>query len=70
MKAPSKDISASLRSQKVAGRSPVTPQRTSLKPASAISMTVPGDGGVEAPPHRDMQDRSASRYADAAGTLK
>jgi hypothetical protein len=70
MKAPSKNISASLRGQKEAGRSPIAPQKGSLKSANAVSMIVPGEGSVEAPPHKDMQNRSAAAYADAAGVVK
>ena len=65
MKPVSKNVSESLRGQKEAGREPHTPVVSGLK--KGVSMTVPGEGGVEAPPGTDrgMQDRSAARSADA-----
>lgn len=68
MKAPSKNVSASLRGQSPAGRSPeavsVTEQRS-----GGPTMIVPGDGKVEAPPGRGneqagMAERSAQKHVE------
>ncbi len=74
MKAPSPNISASLRSQSEGGRTPSEPKFGRLKPAVSVSMTVPGQGGIEAPPGHDsrqgVDDRSARSYANVAGIVK
>ena len=66
IKSPSKNVSASLRSQKEAGRAPINPSVSGMK--KGVSMTVPGEGGVEEPAGagRGAQaGRSAAVYADA-----
>lgn len=63
MKPVSKNISASLRGQREAGRSAISP--TVSGTTKGVSMTVPGEGGSECPPGAQMQDRSAAKYADA-----
>lgn len=68
MKSPSKNISASLRGQSPAGRSPISVSVSKVQSASSISGIVPGEMDVEAPPGKQMQDRSASKYADAMGS--
>lgn len=60
-KAPSQNISESLRGQSVAGRSPVVPSTSGMK--RGVSMTIPGDGAVEMPPGR-VHERSVSKYTE------
>lgn len=61
MKAPSKNVSASLRGQRIAGRGQESISVT--KQSGRPSMTVPGEGGVERPPGA-MHERSAAKYTD------
>ncbi len=60
MKKPSKNISASLRGQKVSGRGGEDVQVSGMRDAKP-SMTIPGEGGVEAPPG-GRHDRSAAHF--------
>jgi hypothetical protein len=62
MKAVSKNISASLRGQSSGGRA--APAIKTGKPGGKLSMTVPGEGGIEAAPG-PVNERSAVHYADA-----
>jgi hypothetical protein len=69
MKSPSKNVSASLHSQKEAGRSAIKPTVSGLK--KGVSMTVPGEGGVEKPAgagRGSQAGRSAAVYADAVSS--
>lgn len=67
MKAPSKDISASLRGQKPGGRSSESVEVSGVQ--AGESMTVPGTGSVSKPPGM-QHERSAAAYADPAGKVK
>jgi hypothetical protein len=62
MKTPSKNVSASLRGQKVAGRG-AEKVTVSAMSDSKPSMTVPGEGGVEMPVGT-RHERSAAEYTD------
>lgn len=63
MKAPSKNVSKSLRGQNSPGRGPEQVQVD--QGMSKPSMTVPGDGGVEAAPGTAHQgERSAEKYTE------
>jgi len=61
MKAPSKDITGSLRGQRIPGRSPETIETSAVK--GKPSMTVPGTGGVEDEPAA-RHERSAANYVE------
>lgn len=70
MKAPSKNISASLRGQSPSARGSETPTVGRQK-RYGPSMTVPGEGGTEKAPGTQAggrQGRSADVFADAAGS--
>lgn len=67
MKAPSRNISSSLRGQSPGGRSGEPVEVSGLK--AGVSMTVPGEGSVEEPPGM-MHERSAAHYAGPAGKVK
>ena len=58
-KAPSKNVSASLRGQRVPGRAPLQVSTSEMK--RGVTMTVPGEGGVEEPAGV-MHDRSVAKY--------
>lgn len=66
MKRPSKNVSKSLRGQRQAGLSAISPEVGSLK-RGGVSMTVPGEGMTETPPGKDQQNRSAAKYAEPMG---
>lgn len=72
MKAPSKNVSKSLRGQNPPGLTGGNNIEVSgLKKGS--SMTVPGEGGVEAAPGQQTngrQERSASNYAEPCNRVK
>lgn len=70
MKAPSRNISASLRSQSPGGRGPAPVEIGRLK-ACRPSMTAPGEGRTSKPPGGPMgggrDERSAANFADVLG---
>ena len=71
MRAPSKNISNSLRGQSPPGRGAEMVSQSRPK-SYGPSMTIPGEGGVEMAPGTGMrndgrQERSASKFAGAAG---
>jgi hypothetical protein len=69
MKPVPKNVSKSLSGEKEAGRSAVMPVVEGMK--KGVSMTVPGEGGVEQPPgtgRGNQQPRSAAGYANAIST--
>lgn len=69
MKAPSKNISASLRGQNPVARAPETVEVSAQK--AGVSMTTPGDGSVEAAPGMARGgDRSAAKYAEPMSRVK
>lgn len=64
MKAPSKNISASLRAQNSKAGGPDTPSVTQQR-GGGPTMTVPGEGKVEQAPGKVRHgDRCAGNYAD------
>jgi hypothetical protein len=65
MKAPSKNVSSSLRSQRAPGRAQENIGTSRL--TSGGSMTVPGEGGVERPPGRTHVNE-ACYFADPLGS--
>ena len=65
MKAPSKNMSTSLRGQRAPGRTPSSVEVSALRPFSP-SMIAPGEGGVSNPPGA-VHPSSTKKYADAAG---
>lgn len=67
MKAPSKNVTASLKSQETSGRGDYSPQRSGL--GGGITMTVPGEGGTSTPPGAERMERSAAKAADAMGGI-
>lgn len=68
MKAPSKNVSASLRGQKPGSKGP-EPVVVSAMSGKLASMTVPGEGSVETPPGM-RHERSAANYADPMNRVK
>ena len=66
MKSPSKNISASLRSQRPAGREDHTPSVSKMK--GRPSLTVPGTADVQQAPGASGSVRSANRFANALGS--
>lgn len=66
MKAPSKNIGASLRGQRVGGRAGEAVQVSGMKRASAASMTIPGEGGICNPPG-SVDSASVKKFADPVG---
>ena len=68
MKAPSKNISTSLSSQRSPGRGPIEVSQSGLRPA-VPSMTVPGEGRVSQAPGANQKnprlERSAANFANA-----
>lgn len=64
MKPASKNMSASIRGQRVPGReeTPISVEGLKQGPGSRI---IPGESGVERPP--GTRERSAARFADANG---
>lgn len=67
MKAPSKNISASLKGQRAGGRGPEPVNVSGTK--SGVSMTVPGDGSVAEPPGA-MHENSAAHFAAPCDRVK
>lgn len=67
MRAPSKNITESLKSQMAgkSGRGTFAPAREEM--GGTPSMTVPGDGQVQTAPGAHHSDRSAVAAADAMG---
>lgn len=63
MKTPSRNVSASLRGQN-SGPGRDAPSIKVGRPRGHLSMTVPGEGCVEAPPG-PVNPRSAVHYGDA-----
>lgn len=64
MRAPSKNMSASLRSQSPAGNKPVHPEVTKQRmPRQGV---IPGESGTENPPGME-NPRSTKPYARAVG---
>lgn len=66
MKAPAKNISASLKGQRSGGRGGEAPTVGRQKRMSARDMTVPGEGGVSNPPGA-VPERSSKAFAGAVG---
>ncbi len=69
MKPVSKNVSESLRASKEAGRGAIDPMVENMK--KGVSMTVPGEGGVEQPAgtgRGNQQSRSAAGYGNAIAT--
>ncbi len=62
MKAPSKNITQSLRGQRIPARGEEAVEVTGMVQGKP-SMTVPGEGGVESQP-APMHERSAAKYVD------
>lgn len=62
MKSPSKNITASLRSQRIPARGPETVEVSGMVRGKP-SMIVPGEGGVQSEP-APMHERSAAKYVD------
>jgi hypothetical protein len=62
MKAPSRNITASLKSQRIPARGPLQVE-VSEQVRGGPSMTVPGEGGVEAEP-APRHERSAAVFTE------
>jgi hypothetical protein len=69
MKAPSRNISTSLKGQKITARAPEGVEVSGM--GGRETMTVPGEGSVSTPPGklRD-QDRSAANFATPMSRVK
>lgn len=69
MKAPSKNISTSLKGQKITARAAEVVDVTAM--GGRETMTVPGDGSVSVPPGKlREQDRSAANFATPMDRVK
>lgn len=62
MKAPSRNVTKSLRSQRIPARGP-EPVEVSAQVRGKPSMIVPGEGGVESEP-APRHERSAANYVE------
>jgi hypothetical protein len=69
VKAPSKNISTSLKNQRIKARAPETVEVSVM--GGRPTMTVPGDGSVDVPPGQVRHsDRSAVKYAEPMSRVK
>jgi hypothetical protein len=65
---PVRNVSRSLRSQRIPGRASEPIETRGLKGASG-SRLLPGTSGVESPPGHNYSANTAERYGDSVGAI-